>query len=107
LPPGYEQRAYRFEDKRGRFTLIASNHGRDESITVHQNVDVWAARFATGEQAAFRLKPSRQAWMQTARGSVALNGALLRAGDGAAASQEDTLEIKAVEEAEVLLFDLA
>ena len=107
LPPGYEQRAYRFEDKRGRFTLIASNHGRDESITVRQNVDVWAARFATGEQAAFRLKPSRQAWMQTARGSVALNGALLRAGDGAAASQEDTLEIKAVEEAEVLLFDLA
>lgn len=107
LTPSYEQRSFRFDDHRGRFTLIASNDGRDDSVTVHQNVDVWATRCAPGEQVAFHLKPRRQAWMQTARGSVSLNGTLLRAGDGAAASQEDVLEVKAIEDAELLLFDLA
>ena len=107
LSPAYEQRSFRFDDHRGRFTLIVSKDGRDDSVTVHQNIDVWAARFAPGEQAAFHLKPRRQAWMQTARGSVALNGTLLRMGDGAAASEENILEVKAVEDAELLLFDLA
>jgi redox-sensitive bicupin YhaK (pirin superfamily) len=106
LPPGYEQRDYRLDDKRGRLTLIASNNGRDDSVTVHQDVEVWAGRFAPAEQAAFRLKPSRQAWVQSARGSVTLNGAHLRAGDGAAVSAEEVLEFKAVEESEILLFDL-
>ena len=107
LVPGYEQKAFALHKHQGTGTLVASKDGRDGSITVHQNVDVWAARLSPEEQAVFRLKPNRRAWIQMARGAGMLNGTLLRAGDGAAASQEELLEIKAVDEAEFLMFDLA
>ena len=107
LVPGYEQKAFSLDKHRGTGTLVASRDGRDGSITVHQNVDVWAARLSPEEQAVFRLKPNRRAWIQMARGAGMLNGTLLRAGDGAAASQEEILEIKAVDDAEFLMFDLA
>ena len=105
--PGYEQKAFALHKHQDTGTLVASKDGRDGSITVHQNVDVWAARLSPEEQAVFRLKPNRHAWIQMARGAGMLNGTLLRRGDGAAASQEELLEIKAVDEAEFLMFDLA
>jgi redox-sensitive bicupin YhaK (pirin superfamily) len=107
LKPGYEQRAFPFDKNRGRFTLIASKQGRDGSVTVHQNVDVWSACCAPGEQATLHLKPGRHGFVQVARGAATLNGVTLNAGDGAAISQEEILEFKAVEDAEMLLFDLA
>jgi redox-sensitive bicupin YhaK (pirin superfamily) len=107
LVPGYEQKAFSLDKHRGTGTLVASKDGRDGSITVHQNVDVWAARLSPEEQAIFRLKPNRRAWIQMARGAAMLNGTLLRAGDGAAANQEEILEIKAIDDAEFLMFDLA
>jgi quercetin 2,3-dioxygenase len=107
LVPGYEQKAFSLHNHQGTGTLVASKDGRDGSVTVHQNVDVWAARLSAEEQAVFPLKPNRGAWIQMARGAGMLNGTLLRAGDGAAASQEELLELKAIDEAEFLMFDLA
>src|SRR5262245_7894780 len=107
LKPGYEQRAFALDDNRGRFTLIASKEGRDDSVTVDQDVDLWAARLAVGEETTFRLKPGRHAYIQMARGAATLNGVSLDAGDGAAVDQEEVLEVKAAEDAEILLFDLA
>jgi len=107
LPPGYEQRAFSLDEQGGKWTLIAAKDGRDGSVTVHQDVDVWAARFSPGEQLSFPLKQSRNIWTQVARGAVNLNGMLLNAGDGAAISEESTLEIKALDHAEILVFDLA
>jgi quercetin 2,3-dioxygenase len=107
LVPGYEQKAFSLHKHQGAGTLVASKDGRDGSVTVHQNVDVWAACLSPEEQAVFPLKPNRGAWIQMARGAGMLNGTLLRAGDGAAASQEELLELKAVDEAEFLMFDLA
>ena len=107
LVPGYEQKAFSLDKHRGTGTLVASKDGRDGSITVHQNVDVWAARLSPEEQAVFHPKPNRRAWIQLARGAGMLNGTLLRAGDGAAASQEELLEVKAVDDAEFLMFGLA
>jgi len=106
LKPGYEQQAFPLDKNRGRWTLVASKTGRDGSVTVHQDIDVWAVRFAPSEQAIFRLKPTRHAFVQAARGVVTLNGVNLHAGDGAAVSQEEILEFKAVDDAETLLFDL-
>jgi quercetin 2,3-dioxygenase len=106
LPPGYEQRAFSL-DEGGKWTLVAAKDGRDGSVTVHQDVDVWAARFSPGEQSSFPLKPSRNIWIQVARGAVKLNGMLLDAGDGAAISEENTLELKSLDHAEILVFDLA
>jgi quercetin 2,3-dioxygenase len=106
LKPGYEQKAFPLDKNRGKWILIGAKDGRDGSVTVHQGVDVWAARFAPGEQAAFHLMPGRRAWVQMARGGASLNGTLLGVGDGAGAMQEEILEFKAVENAELLLFDL-
>jgi redox-sensitive bicupin YhaK (pirin superfamily) len=107
LPPGYEQRAFSLDEQRGKWTLVAAKDGRDGSVTVHQDVDVWAARLSPGEQASFPSKPSHHIWTQVARGAVILNGVSLNAGDGAAISEESTLEIKAVDHAEILVFDQA
>ena len=106
LPPGYEQRTFDLDKGRGRWTLVAANN-RDGAVKLGQDVEVSAARFSPGQQAAYRLKPGRHAWLQMARGSATLNGVSLGAGDGAAVSEEEILEIKAIEEAEALLFDLA
>jgi quercetin 2,3-dioxygenase len=107
LKPGYEQQAFPFDQNRGKLTLIASQDGRDDSVTVHQDVDLRAGRFAPGEQATFHLKANRHGFIQAARGALTLNGAMLSAGDGAAVNDEEILEIKAAEPAELLLFDLA
>jgi quercetin 2,3-dioxygenase len=107
LMPGYEQRAFLLDEQRDQWTLIASKDGRGGSVTVHQGVDVWAARFSAGEQSSFPLKPNRHIWIQVARGAVALNGTSLSVGDGAAINEESTLELKALDHVEILVFDLA
>jgi redox-sensitive bicupin YhaK (pirin superfamily) len=107
LAPAYEQRAFPLDKDRDKWTLIGSEAGREGSVTVHQNVEVWAARFASGAQATFGLKPSRHAFAHVARGAVTFNRTTLNAGDGAAVSEEEILEVRAVEAAELLLFDLA
>jgi quercetin 2,3-dioxygenase len=106
LTPSYEQRALP-ADVDGRLQLIASRDGRDGSVTVHQAVDLYAAKLAAGSRAAHRLQPGLHAWVQVARGAVTLNDQPLHAGDGAAISAETALELRAQSDAEVLLFDLA
>jgi len=107
LPPSYQQRAFQPEEKRNTLRLIASRNGRDGSVIVHQDVDLFAALLESGELLRHKLPPGRHAWLQVVGGAVALNGTLLFAGDGAAASGEGRLEITASESSEVLLFDLA
>ena len=106
LAPGYEQRGFPLDEHQGKWTLIASKDGRDGSVTVHQDVNAWAARFSPGEQSGFPLKANRNIWTQVARGAVTLNGVSLNAGDGAALSEESTLDVKALQHAEILVFDL-
>lgn len=107
LAPGYEQRDFPAAEKRGKLRLVASRDGREGSVTVHQDVDLYAALLADRDKVALTLRPGRHAWVQVAQGQVRLNGELLKEGDGAAISQERTLEIGAATEAEILLFDLA
>ena len=107
IKPGYEQKRFEDAEKRGRLRLIASADGRDGSVTVNQDTDLYAGLFQTGENARFELRPARHAWVQVARGEVSLNGESLSAGDGAAVSEELALDITTRSDAEVLLFDLA
>jgi len=107
LPPSYQQWVFQPEEKRGALRLIGSRGGRDGSVTVHQDVDLFAALLESGELVWHTLPPGRHAWLQVVDGAVALNGTLLFAGDGAAVSDEDRLEITASKSSEVLLFDLA
>jgi quercetin 2,3-dioxygenase len=107
LPPGYEQKRFPAEERRGRLRLVASPDGGDGSITVHQDARLYAALLAPGEEVRQAIGDGRQAWLQVARGEVELNGQRLAAGDGAAVSGEPTLSLRGRSDAEVLLFDLA
>jgi len=107
LPPGYEQKRFPQEARRGRLRLIAAGDGREGAVTIHQDADLWTALLQPGESVRHVLVPARYAWVHVARGAVSLNGSTLGAGDGAAVSDEATLEITGAARAEVLLFDLA
>ena len=107
LKPGYEQKFFSDEQKQGSLRLIASADGRDDSVTVHQDVSVYGAVMDTGQTLNHRLAPNRHAWIQVARGEVVVNGENLDQGDGAAISGESNLTISGRTRAEILLFDMA
>ncbi|MCA9540412.1 MAG: pirin family protein [Myxococcales bacterium] len=106
LTPGYEQKAFAADEKRGRFRLIASRDGREGSVTVHQDVSVYAALLDPGVETAFARGEGRHLWLQIARGAVEVNGQRLDPGDGLATDDAD-LKLRGLDPAEVLLFDLA
>jgi redox-sensitive bicupin YhaK (pirin superfamily) len=107
LEPGYEQKAFTEDERRGRLKLIASEDGSDGSVEVHQDVKLFASIIPAGEQVEHTMDQKRYAWIQVARGSVSVNGEKAEQGDGAIAVGESSLQINAEENAEVLLFDLA
>jgi redox-sensitive bicupin YhaK (pirin superfamily) len=107
LAPSYEQKAFTEEERKGKLRLIASQDGRDGSVTIHQDADVCATLLESAQEVTHTLAPKRGAWIQMARGSVKVNGELLVQGDGAAIENEAMINIQATEPAELLLFDLA
>ena len=108
LPPSYEQKAFSNADKRGQLRLIASRDGRNGSVTVHQDAEIFAAILNRSESVSYALPNGRKAWVQVARGAVTLNGKNLTAGDGSGVEEVATLEIRGVsDDSEILLFNLA
>ncbi len=107
LKPVYDQKNFSEADKRGNLRLVASPDGRDGSVKIRQENELYATVLGAGESVRHALKPERHAYVQVARGSVKLNGTQLDAGDGAAISAEKAVELTGVDNAEVLLFDLA
>jgi quercetin 2,3-dioxygenase len=107
LKPSYEQQKFELEKTPGELKLIASPNGRDESVTVHQDMNLYAGILDTGDRISYSLTPKRHAWIQVAKGAILVNGNLLDTSDGAAISEETELTIEAKEKAEILLFDLA
>jgi quercetin 2,3-dioxygenase len=106
LTPGYEEKTFTDEERRGKLRLIASENGGEGSVTIHQDARVYATLLAAGQSVSHELDTNRYGWIQLTRGSVRLNDVDLKAGDGAAASNESVLKLSAVEAAELLLFDL-
>jgi hypothetical protein len=107
LQPGYEQRSYSDADKRNRLRLIASRDGRDGSVTVHQDADVFASMLEAGARLVHPLRQGRKAWVQVVRGAVQIDGVRLSTGDGAGIEDQPEIMIEADEDAELLLFDLS
>ena len=106
IAPGYEQKAFPDSEKRGRLRLIGSRDGRDGSVTIHQDVDLYATLLGAGDAVEHAIAPGRGGWVQVARGSVSLNGETLREGDGVAVSTSSDLRIAGLGESEVLVFDM-
>lgn len=113
IEPGYEQAEFPHDARRNELLLVASRDGREGSVTIHQDAELRIARLDAGKRVDQPLRPGRHAWVQVASGRVRLAtpGAdapvELGAGDGAAISGEPSLVLEALEDAEVLVFDLA
>ena len=105
--PVYDQKHFGEADKSGKLRLVASPDGRDGSVKIRQDNELYATVLAKGEVVKHELRPDRHAYVQVARGSVALNGEKLETGDGARISGAQALELRGVDKAEILLFDLA
>ncbi|HZM06460.1 MAG TPA: pirin family protein [Candidatus Saccharimonadales bacterium] len=90
----------------GKLRLITSKTGRDDSIAIHQDADLWLAKLNAGDHVKHSLAKGRQAWVHLAEGEVLLNGKKLNGGDAAAVSEETSLDLSAAKPSQVLLFDL-
>jgi len=107
IAPGYEQKHFRAEDKRGQLRLIASPDGADGSVTIHQDARLYAGLLDGDETAEAAIGHGRRAYVHVARGSVNVNGETLQAGDALMLEDEPSVALKEGKGAEVLVFDLA
>ena len=106
-PPSYEQKYFGVAEKRGRLCLVASRDGRAGSVTLHQDVNMYAALLDGKDAADFDLPEGRLAWIQVARGEVRVNGQRLIEGDGLAVDEAGRLHLDGAQTAEALLFDMS
>jgi quercetin 2,3-dioxygenase len=106
LDPSYEERSFSPAEKHNRLRLVASRDGREGSLTVHQDVDVFLGNLDGGASVSLPLRVGRHAWVQVMRGAVRLGDTMLAESDAAAVSEQPELSLTAVEPAEIMLFDL-
>jgi redox-sensitive bicupin YhaK (pirin superfamily) len=107
IRPGYEQKHFPEKDKRGRLCLVASNGGRDGSVTIHADAALSVGLFDGEERADLMLDPARKTYVHLARGRLVANGETLEAGDALLLQGEPRLTLAQGQLAEVLVFDLA
>jgi redox-sensitive bicupin YhaK (pirin superfamily) len=106
LQPGYEQRAFSDAELLNRWRLIAAGDGRDGAVKIHQEADVYAARFDKGTELAHTPATGRRLWLQVAHGALEVAGAVLRDGDGMAWTDAGAITARAQNGGEALLFDM-
>lgn len=106
LAPGYEQKSFSDADKTNRLRLVTSREGRDGSVRIHRDADIYAGLLHGGVSVTHEFAAGRYGWLQVVRGSLSANGEPLAAGDGMALRDTPALALKATSESEVLLFDM-
>lgn len=104
--PGYGQKSFAEDLSRKDFVLTISEDGREGSIAIKQDADLYLSRPSKGKEFEFKLRPGRGAWLQMVKGQLTVNGQELGTGDGLAVENEDILRFKALEDSEFMLFDL-
>jgi redox-sensitive bicupin YhaK (pirin superfamily) len=107
IQPGYEQKNFSREDKLGRLRLVASRDGREGSVSVNQDLNLYASVLEKGQELSYPIPAGRHVWIHVAAGSVKVNNEYeLKLGDAVAASDEKELRLSGLDNAEILLFDL-
>jgi redox-sensitive bicupin YhaK (pirin superfamily) len=106
IEPGYEQKFFSVDDKRGCLRLIGSQDGRAGSVKIHQDVDLYATVLTDGETVRHDLARGRKGWLQVARGSILVNDSQLKSGDGIAVEGPAVVELTGTPDTEALLFDM-
>jgi redox-sensitive bicupin YhaK (pirin superfamily) len=107
LQPGYEQKMFSRDQKLDQLRLIASRDGRDGSVTVHQQVDLYASVLQADNEVTHQISDSKKVFVQVISGSIAVNDEVISAGDGMKIKGEEQLSIVGQIEAEFLLFDMS
>ena len=107
IDPGYEQKHFAAEDKRGRLRLVASRDAREGSVRLHADADLYAGLLDGAERAELAIDPARKAYVHLVRGSLQANGRALQAGDALLLEHESAVVLAQGVDAEVLVFDLA
>ena len=107
IKPGYEQKLFPDEERRGKLRLVVAPDGPDGALNIRQEARIYTAILSDGERVEHLIAPDRGVWIQVARGSIDVNGTKLAQGDGAAIENESRLVITSKGESEILLFDLA
>ena len=105
--PSYEQKEFTDTEKIGRLRLVASPKGRDGSLSIHQDANVYLSLVSHADEIVYSLQPGRHAWLQVLSGQLMVNDYSLSTSDGVAISDEPTITIKGTAESEFMLFDLA
>ena len=106
LKPSYQQKFFDLKSQKGKLVMIVSPRGR-EALKINQQAELFVGMISKGQKIQYSFADNRYSWLQVVRGKVQVNGQALIAGDGAAISQEKDLQISALEESEILLFDLS
>jgi len=107
VEPGYDQRHFPVEDRRGRWELLVSPDGRNGSIATHQDALMFGTLLASGETLEYRFDTGRQGYLHLARGQLRVGNVTLNQGDGLTVQKQELLELEGIEDAEILLFDLS
>ena len=107
ITPRYDQKGFDLSETLGQLRLIGSRDGRDGTIKINQDANMYAGRLKAGDTVEYTPPPGRHTWLQVARGAVTLNDKALSQGDGAAIFGETALRLKAPQDAEIIVFDLA
>ena len=106
VKPGYEEKRFEPDSKRGRLRLIASPDGAEGSVSLHQDARVYASLLDGADTVEHEVAPGRRLYLHVVRGQVEANGQALGPGDALKLTGENRLRIAAARAAEVLLFDL-
>ncbi len=106
ISPSYEEKHFPSTEKNGRLRLVASRDGRDGSVSLHQDANMYVGLFNISQHATMALSPSRLAYLHVARGTIDVNGQRLTTGDALKFSDETALKVENGDNAEILLFDL-
>ena len=107
ITPGYEQKTFTADEKRGKLRLVAAPDGADGAVTIHADARVYAGVFGATDQATLPIAPNRSAWVHLASGTARVNGHDLTAGDGLALTSEPAVLVESGASGELLVFDLA
>jgi redox-sensitive bicupin YhaK (pirin superfamily) len=106
VEPGYDQRHFPLEQRRGRWRLLVSPDGREGSIATHQNALMFGTLLTAGETLEYRFTGDRQGYLHLASGQLQVGDITLKQGDGLHIQGQQLLRLEGIEEAEALLFDL-
>jgi redox-sensitive bicupin YhaK (pirin superfamily) len=106
LKPGYAQKDFSKELALGKLFLVASQDGKEGSISLNQDVQLYLAKPKPGEKLDFPIASNRKGWLQLVQGELRVNGGKVQTGDGLAVSGETALKAVVEKDSHLLYFNL-